>query len=73
MHEMSGLDNKVLNTIVDSSLKGLLYIVDLLTISCKNVIDYDLCSEGSSDGPVRISLCNGPLNSADIICTAFVK
>ena len=48
MHKMCRLNDKLLNAVINCTLKSLIDIVDLLTISGKNVIDDDLCCECSA-------------------------
>ena len=73
MHQMCRLYNKVLHSIVYSSLQCLIHIVDLLAITGLYVIDDDLCCKCSSYRPVRISCLNCLLNTTDICRTAVIE
>ena len=73
MHQMCRLYNQVLDTICDCTVKCLLHVIDLLTVSCLYVVDDNLCGEGSSYGPVRISFLQCILDALDILCTAVIE
>ena len=73
MHQMSGLDNEILNPIIYRTLQRLLHVINLLTIACLYMVDNNLCSKRSSDRPVWETLLQFLLDSANILCTAFIE
>ena len=73
MHQMCRLYNQILHTICDCTVKCLLHVIDLLTVSCLYVVDNNLCGEGSSYGPVRISFLQCILDALDILGTAVIE
>ena len=73
MHQMCRLNNKILNALLYCTVKSLLHVVDILTISCLNMVDDDLCCKCSSYRPVRISFCKGIFDSLDILSTAVIE
>ena len=70
---MSGLDNKVLYTIGNCSVKSLLYVIDLNAVTSLDVVDDDLSCECSSYGPVRICSLESLFYSADILGAAIIE
>ena len=73
VHQVCRLDDQVLNAIVNCSLQSLLGIVDLLTVTCVDVVDDDLSCECSSDTPVRIRFSQSSLNTTDICGSAVIE
>ena len=73
MHQMGRLYNQVLNTIIYSSLKCLIHVVNVLIITSLDMVDNDLCGKCTSYRPVRISLCKSILDAFDISYTAIVE
>ena len=70
---MSWLNNQVLYTIINSSLKCLIYIIDFFTISCLYMVNDDLCRECSSYRPIRICCLNCFLDTTDVCYTAVIE
>ena len=52
MHQMGGLDDQILHAVGNSALQSLLHVVDLLAVTGLNMVDDDLCGEGTADRPV---------------------
>jgi len=73
VHQMSRLNNQFFHAIAYSSFQCLIYVVDLLVIAGLYMVDDDLCSEGTSYGPVRICSLQSFLNASDILSTAVVE
>ena len=73
MHKVCRLNHKLFYTVCYCSLKSLLNVVDLLTISCIDVIYDDLCCESSSYAVIGIGSCKCLFNSSDILSSALVK
>ena len=70
---MCRLNDKILDSVVSSSLESLVYVVDLLAVTRIYMIDDDLGSKRSSDRPVRVGLLKRLLNAADVLYAAVVE
>ena len=70
---MCRLYNQILNTICNGSVKCLIYVINLLSISCLYMIDDDLRCKCSSYRPVRICFDERLLDSTDIFYTAVIE
>ena len=73
MHQVRGLYDKILNAIGNGALQSLIHVVDLLAVSCLNVVNNDLSRESSSYGPVGVRCCNRILNTLDVSNTAVIE
>ena len=52
VHQVGGLDDQVLHAVGHSAIQSLLHVVDLLAVAGLNMVDDDLCGEGTADRPV---------------------
>ena len=73
MHKVCRLNDKLFYAVIYCSLKCLIHVVDSFIVSCKNVVDNNLCCESSSYRIVLISCSKCLLDSADILSSAVVK
>ena len=73
VHQVRGLDDKVLNAVFLCTDKGLLHVVDALAVPGQDVIEDDLGCERTADRPVGICLLQGVLDAFDITCTAVIE
>ena len=73
MHQMGGLDDQILHAVGNSALQSLLHVVDLLAVTGLNMVDDDLCGEGTADRPVGICGLDGVLDALDVRCAAVVE
>ena len=73
IHQMGRLNHQILNTIFYRTVKRLLDVIDLFSVTSLHMIDNDLGGKGSSDRPVRIGFLQSVLNALDISNTAVIK
>ena len=73
MHQMGGLDDQILHAVGNSALQSLLHVVDLLAVTGLDMVDDDLCGEGTADRPVGICGLDGVLDALDVRCAAVVE
>ena len=73
VHEVRRLDHEMLDAVVDGTLQRLVHVVDLLAITCLDMIDDNLRGEGTTHRPVRIRCLQCLLDPADVLRTAVVE
>ena len=70
---MGRLNHQILNTIFYRTVKRLLDVIDLFSVTSLHMIDNDLGGKCSSDRPVRIGFLQSVLNALDVSNTAVIK
>ena len=73
MHQVRRLDNQILDTVGNGTLKRLVHVVDLLAVAGLNVVDDDLRGEGAADAPIRVGGLQGVLDALDVSGAAAVE
>ena len=73
VHQVSRLNNQVLNAVGNSAVQSLLHVIDFLAIAGLHMVDDDLCGESAADGPIRVSGLQGILDALDICRAAAVE
>ena len=73
VHQVSRLNNQVLNAVGNSAVQSLLHVINFLAIAGLHMVDDDLCGESAADGPIRVSGLQGILDALDICRAAAVE
>ena len=73
VHQVGGLDDKVLHAVGHGALQSLLHVVDLLAVAGLDVVDDDLRGEGAADGPFGEGRGERVLDALDVRGAAVVE
>ena len=73
VHQVGGLDDKVLHAVGDGALQGLVHVVDELAVTGLNMVDDDLSGESSADGPAGEGGGQSVFNAPDVLSAAVIE
>ena len=73
MHQVSGLDDQILDAVGNGTVHGLLHVVDLLAVTSLDMVDDDLSGECTADRPIGVSGLQSILDALDVFHAAVVE